>query len=163
MEPHSITMALALTSMMAMPPQENADFHSPQAASPTAAQADDVNHWLIISAVAFSVCNAELIDVTGKAHIVESFRPDGSIAIHINTASLDGIGQSTGLTYNLVEIAREEFSTDPQPDLFITIHLRAITPGSARNDLLDITAHVFADADGNFQQEILDSRSACVG
>jgi len=132
-------------------------------ASSSGAEGNKINEWLTLSAIAFSYCHDELIDVAGKAHLVETFSSDGSISLHINTAGISGTGESTGLTYNLIETGREELAAGSAYDVIATIHYRAVTRGSEQNDLLDLTVHVFVDEEGEVHQEIVKLRSECVG
>jgi hypothetical protein len=158
---HALTMMVAVAAIACgATPTEPTRYAS---SSRAVASENKINEWIPISALAFSFCHDEVIDVVGKGHIVESFFPDGSISLHVNTADLTGTGESSGLTYNVIETGREELAAGPGTDVTATIHYRAITRGSEQNDLLDITVHVFVDEDGNIQQEIVKLRSACVG
>ena len=131
-------------------------------ASASNAPVRKINESISITAQAFSSCHNELIDVTGRGHIVESFFVDGRVSVHLNSADLTGTGESSGLTYNMIETAREKLTVEPTNEL-ITIHYRAITAGSQQNDLLNMTVRIFADGNGGIRQEILAQRSTCVG
>jgi hypothetical protein len=61
-------------------------------------------------------CNGELVIVEGKGHVVTTTtaNPDGSTRIysHINYAGISGVGQVTGLKYQLVAAAKQDQTTD---------------------------------------------------